>query len=201
MSSIPYLSPRIYKIWQRVVDREMDEQYKEIARVVGKNKRVFEPGCGPALLFSYLPDGCSYVGWDLNKKFVEYARRKGINVYQRDIFDFKKYPQSDVIVVCDLLHHIFPRDKLFIEEARKRTKKLIVVEPYKTSRFSFLPYPILYFYDRIIGDDDGINCFYHRKEWKFEKAGYLKEYFQKLGASKTYKIRGIEKVLVIFNKK
>jgi len=198
MSSIPYFSPKIYKLWLKIVDRDMKKQYQVISELIGKNKRVFELGCGPAFLFSYLKKGCEYEGWDLNKRFVNDAKKRGINVKYKDIFRFEEYPKSDVIVICDLLHHVFPKDAVLIKESRKRTKELIVVEPYKISRFSGLPYPIFYFYDKIIGDNDGINHFSQRSKWNFEQAVSLEDYFKKLGARKVFKVRGIEKILAIF---
>ncbi len=199
MASIPYLSPRAYKLWTKVVDRDMRYQYKFIANLIGKNKSVFEPGCGPAMLYFYLKKGCAYEGWDLNRRFVDYARKRGINVREKDIFSFDEYPESDVIVICDLLHHIFPRDSQLIREARKKTKMLIVVEPYKISRFSFLPYPIFYFYDKIIGDDDGINPLSQRMKWDFKEEKYLRDYFNNMGATQVKKLEKIEKILAIFN--
>lgn len=198
MSSIPYLSPRIYNFWQRIIERERKTIFQKISRLIGENKKVFELGCGPAILYFYLQKGCSYIGWDLNKRFVNYAKKRGIKVERKDIFDFKNYPESDVIVICNLLHHIFPRDEILIKNALKKTKKLIVLEPYRISKIDFFPFPIFYLYDKVIGDNDGINDFSKRKRWKFDNLFSLKEYFRKRGAQKIYILRKTKKVLAVF---
>ncbi len=201
MSSIPYLSPRIYNLWQKIVEREREALYRKISKLIGKNKKVFELGSGPGFLYFYLQKGCTYIGWDLNKRFVSYAQKRGIKVERKDIFNFKEYPESDVIVICNLLHHIFPKDKILIKKALKKTKKLIVLEPYRISRVDFLPYFVFYLYDKIIGDNDGINNFSERREWKFTDLFSLKEYFKKMGARKIYVLRKSKKVLAIFENK
>jgi SAM-dependent methyltransferase len=162
------------------------ERYKKIAGEIGKGKRVFDLACGTGMLHNFLDKSCSYVGWDCNKKFVEYCRKKGLNVYKRDMFDYAGYPKSDVIVLCDILHHICPRDKEVVEHALRNTGKLIVVEPLKPYRLK-LPKKLLKIYDRFFGDSDGVNRFEDRIKWNFSEEG-LVNYFNSFRECKTQKM-------------
>ena len=82
--SIPYQFPKIYNLFLRAVDKGLTEQkYQYLAKIIGKNKTVFELGCGTALLADYLHPTCNYSGWDLNENFVNYCRSKGLKVSKK----------------------------------------------------------------------------------------------------------------------
>lgn len=183
MTAIPYLHPKLYHLLLLVCHgRNLSRRYKTIAREIGHNKSVFDLGCGIGLLAKCLHRSCTYIGWDLNKRFIRYVRRNGRNVDLRDVFDSANYPQNDVSVIVDVLHHIVPKERILIKAILKKTKKLIVVEPYEAFPFP-LPEPILKFFDAIFGDGDGINPYYHRVKWHYSKVE-LQEYFRELGANK-----------------
>lgn len=178
MRSLPYLIPQLYEIGINILLGEtLSSRYRRIAEEIGSTKKVLELGCGTALLHSYL-NSCDYTGWDLNDSFVKYCQRKGIKVYRKDIFQFSEYPQTDYIVFCDILHHVIPRDELLLKEAIKRAP-VIAVEPCSQRR---LPTPLLYLYDQLIGDADGINPFKTRMSWNYTKTT-LTQKFQTLGAT------------------
>lgn len=182
--ALTYQFPAIYNGFVSILDRNLKEKYRFIAEIIGKDKKVFELGCGTALLAEYLDKSCSYTGWDMNEKFVDYCRRKGLKVFKENIFDFEKYPESDVIVILDVLHHIVPQDKKLIQEAKKRTKKLIVSEPSSGLACGETPSRLYKFYDKFFGDNDGINDLENRKDWKFANQEELINYFKDLGAQK-----------------
>jgi len=166
MASFIYRHPMLYNFMLKLIHRKtLNNRYRHISKIIGKNKKVFELGCGTALLRGFLDRGCSYTGWDLNPKFVEYCRKRGINAKKMDIFDFDSYPKSDVIIICDVLHHIFPRDGILLKNAMTKTKNLIIVEPYLEKQM--MPNFIM---KRIeVLDDDGINNDETRYEWNPKK--------------------------------
>jgi SAM-dependent methyltransferase len=169
------------------VDRGISEKkFLRIAEIIGKNKKVFEIGCGTAFLADYLKQGCSYIGWDLNKNFVDDCCKRGLKVFQKNIFDFDDYPDNDVIVISDVLHHIIPRDKELIREAKERTKKLIVTEPRTGLKFNSkrTPFCVYEIFDKFLGDNDGINPLAQRIKWGFADEEELHEYFQKFSPKK-----------------
>ena len=183
MRAIPYMNPKIYDSYLLALHgKNLRERYTRISKEIGCNKSVFELGCGTGILTRYLDESCDYTGWDLNRTFIKYLKRKGQKAELHDIFDFTNYPKNDVCVIVDVLHHIMPRERLLIQNILNVTKKLIVVEPYKAFNFP-LPDSLRKCYDSILGDNDGINPYHNRANWNYSPEK-LKDCFILLGASK-----------------
>lgn len=72
---------------------------------------VFEPGCGDWQWQSLVNWGeCSYVGVDI----VESVIAKNVKQFpyffaHADIFEIKRWPIADLMIVKDLVHHITPK--------------------------------------------------------------------------------------------
>lgn len=180
MTSIPYKVPQLYEIGIKILHgNTLPLRYSKVAQEIGRTKRVLDLGCGTAMLYSYL-DSCEYIGWDLNDSFVRYCQKKGLNVYKMDIFQFSEYPACDYIVCCDILHHVFPKDELLLKEAVKKAD-VIAVEPCSKRR---LPKPLVFLYDQVIGDADGINSFENRMQWNYNEPTLAQKFLQ-LGAVKV----------------
>ncbi len=166
MCSFIYRHPILYNKMLRLIHRKaLYRRYRHVADTIGGGKKVFELACGTALIHRFLHNDCKYIGWDLNARFVQHCKDKGINAKERDIFDFNGYPKNDVTIVCDVLHHIFPRDRQLVENALKKTKKLIIVEPYH--RAFRIPEFIMKRIESL--DDDGINKDPSRYMWNINK--------------------------------
>ena len=193
MKSLPYKLPQLYDIGIKVLlGNTLSLRYCRIGQEIGSKKRVLDLGCGTAMLYPYL-DSCEYTGWDLNDFFVKYCQKKGLNVFKMDIFQFSKYPESDYIVLCDILHHVVPKDELLLKEAVKKAK-VIAVEPCSKRR---LPRPLIFLYDQLIGDADGINSFRNRMQWKYDTVT-LQQKFLQLGAATIELLNGY--VFAVFEK-
>lgn len=179
MSSIFYKHPELYNLFINLIHgSDLKKRYEFIASEIGENKRVFELGCGSCKIHNFLLKGCSYKGWDLNQVFVNHALKKGLKVEKKNIFDFKNYPDCDVVLIIDVLHHLCPRHERFLKEVVKKNKKLIVLEPYNLpKRPSFL--------DKLFGDYDGINQADRLNDWDYGKEE-LNNFFKKNGAKKVH---------------
>jgi SAM-dependent methyltransferase len=164
--------------------KSLYNRYRYISDSIGKDKSVFELGCGTAFLHGFLHKSCNYAGWDLNRRFIEHCKNNGINATEKDIFDFDDYPKNDVTIVCDVLHHVFPKDRQLIKNAMKNTKKLIIVEPYhvkpKVPNFILKKLRFL--------DEDGVNEDKARYMWNFERCGELIDHFKKNVRTETKQI-------------
>lgn len=103
-----------------------------MAGFVKKGDLVLEPGCGPAILADCLPKGVKYKGFDTNDDFINFALRKQQGVYLGNALNADNYCKADVVVACDILHHLHPSDrKEFIQHCFKATKRaFIVCEPW-----------------------------------------------------------------------
>jgi SAM-dependent methyltransferase len=161
----------------------LKERYVIVSKEIGYGKLVFELGCGTGILTDYLDKSCDYIGWDLNQRFIKYVRRRGYKAEVRDIFNFADYPDSDICVLIDVLHHIIPKQEVLIKNILDATKKLIVVEPYKAFNVP-LPDSFRKRYDSVFGDNDGINSYRNRSGWHYSPER-LNDYFLSLGASKV----------------
>lgn len=106
---------------------------KLISNIVGKNKSVLDVACGPAHLYEYLDRSNTYYGFDLNKKFIDYAIKKhNLKLKLGDATESSSYIKSDVVVLLDILHHLTPdkRIKVMINSFKNAKEKVIVCEPY-----------------------------------------------------------------------
>jgi 2-polyprenyl-3-methyl-5-hydroxy-6-metoxy-1,4-benzoquinol methylase len=135
--SIFYKYPRLY-IWglKWIHKTNFAKRYRYIASFAKKGDLVLEPACGPAILANFLPKGTYYRGFDTNKKFVDYAFKKHSGVYLGNALDAKNYPQADIVIACDILHHLKPIDrKKFIKNCFSSTKKIFIIcEPGKRGK-------------------------------------------------------------------
>lgn len=95
---------------------------------VSKGDSVLEPACGPGVLAEYLSRGVSYSGFDTNKYFIDYALKKNLNAKIANVLDLKSFKKSDIVITCDILHHLNPKNrKKFIENCYKSAKKIFIV--------------------------------------------------------------------------
>jgi SAM-dependent methyltransferase len=133
MKWIIYKSPKLYEFALKIFHKKnLDRRYSYMSKKIKKGSSVLDVGCGTGLLGKYLYKKCNYKGVDLNKSFINYACKKGLNASTHNIFNFKSYLKKvDVIVVCDVLHHIYPKHTLFLEKIKKYADKIIVCEPYE----------------------------------------------------------------------
>ncbi len=119
----------IYRLLIPIIHRKaVKNSFKE---AVGKNVSVFEVACGFGQTADYLDGTTSYDGVDLNKKFVNYGRKRGKDIRLGDIFESESYVTSDVITLVDVIHHM-PEGKLtdlFNNVFKFAKKKVVILEP------------------------------------------------------------------------
>jgi len=188
MTAIMYRYPKLYNLAVRIIHgKSLKKRYEVIAEEIGENKKVFELGSGTALVYTFLHKGCEYLGWDLNERFLRFCRKRGLKVVKKNIFDFEDYPDSDVVLICDVLHHLVPNHEMLLVEALKRSKKLIVSEPAIFSKPSEIFKPIAVFFNYFLGDYDGINRPQSQLEWDYNEEK-LRAFFQRLGCTRTIKV-------------
>jgi SAM-dependent methyltransferase len=105
--------------------------FKKIRDIIGKEKNVFEPACGFGRLQRYLYDSCSYSGIDLNEIFINFGKKRGLDIRIGDVLEESNYIKSDIIILCDILHHL-TKDKIqeVVSIATKFAKeKIVIMEP------------------------------------------------------------------------
>ena len=212
--SIPYRSGYVYN-WctKRLYDQH--KKFMSIAKIIGNgSKKVLDLPCGTGFLTRYLQNNIIYEGWDLNRKFLIKIRKdwnrgkvnpRKVILRQNDIFNFDEYPDdADIIVFCDILHHIYPKHIDLVENAKNFAKKIIICEPVavrpqdnmnchdalgktviKISKY--FPERLIKILDFLFADNDGINSFEKRSCWKYTNES-LRELYYNLGFNKIYNI-------------
>ena len=214
--SLPYRSGSLYN-WLTSCLYDQDKKFVTIAKLIGDgSKSVMDLPCGTGKLAKFLHPNTTYIGYDLNhrflKKIVNDFQKGKINLRkvilkQYNIFDFDKYPkeEQDVIVFCDILHHVYNKSNNkhieLVENAKEHAKRIIICEPITinpedingnnflgrwTLRVSkHLPDKVIKYLDFFLADNDGINSYEHRSGWKHNEAS-LKNLYNKLGFQKMY---------------
>ena len=123
-----FQSPLLYSIAIRLLHFD---GFNKIKEVIGKRKKVFEPACGFGRLHKYLDPSCSYSGIDLNEKFINFGRKRGLDIRLGDVLEESNYVKSDIIILCDILHHLTMDEiKRIASIAKKFSKeKVVIMEP------------------------------------------------------------------------
>ena len=140
-----------------------NKRFVRISNMIGKKKSVLDLGCGTCILSKFLDRTNFYEGWDLNENFVDYNKKRGINVKLKDCFEYKGRPKFDYIVLSDILHHlsIKKRDILLRNCIIHAKEKVIVIEPFIDKKhkiyWSLVRLRKLSGIEKIFGDYDGIN--------------------------------------------
>ncbi len=213
--SLLYRSGWLYNaITRRLYDQ--DKKFFTIATLIGEGpKKILDLPCGTGYLMRFLDPAIEYEGADLNRRFLKRIRKKELKkrnikltkimLQYKNIFDFQDYQgeKKDVIVLCDILHHIYPKHVDLINIAKKISNKIIICEPYvikpkeisahdkllKTVIFigKYLPKSLFKIVDFLFLDNDGINSYQMRSQWNLNKKS-LKIFLKSMGFKKIYNI-------------
>lgn len=171
ISSPLYWSGSVYHagLWL-MHGKGIDRRCKYIAGMLDDS--VVDVGCGTGILADYIPPGRKYLGIDLNERFLRYAKKKGRNVMRQDALTFDRYSDYDACVIMDMLHHINPRHKEFVERVLSDVRKRVIIcEPFEVPDRN----PITKSLVRII-DSDGTNL---PEEWMDKES--LREFYDSFG--------------------
>ncbi|MFX0028501.1 MAG: methyltransferase [Candidatus Hermodarchaeota archaeon] len=213
--SLMYRSGWLYNaITRRLYDQ--DRKFLIIAKLIGNGpQKVLDLPCGTGYLMRFLHPLIEYEGVDLNRRFLKRIKKKELKkrniklekivLKHKDIFDFQEYngEKLDVIVISDILHHIFPKHKDLINIAKRYANKIIICEPFavkpkeinprdKLFRLivyfgKFLPISIYKIIDFLFLDNDGINPYYKRSKWGFDLKS-LKEFYETMGFNQSFRL-------------
>jgi SAM-dependent methyltransferase len=213
--SLLYRSGWLYNAITRMLYNQ-DKKFLTIAMLIGKGpKSVLDLPCGTGYLMRFLHQAIEYEGVDLNHRFLKRIKNKElkkrniklkkIKLRHRNIFDYQRFigNKKDVIVISDILHHVYPKHVELINLAKKMARKVIICEPYavKPKDISardkilkvviyfgkYLPKPLYKIIDFFFLDNDGINSYHNRVQWNHNKQS-LRNFYESMGFKKIYNI-------------
>ncbi len=131
-------SPRIYKIIQNVMSGTSFRKKIIRENIKKKNLKILDIGCGPAEIIEYIPE-CIYYGYDIDKRSIEYAKKKYKNKNYKFFCkefkhsDVKKLPNFDFIILFGILHHLSNKQAKNIlnlcKKKMKKNSKLLTEDP------------------------------------------------------------------------
>ena len=123
-----YWHPVTYRLLQRILyGKYYRRHYEALRREIG-DLSLLELCCGDCQIIDYLK-GNVYQGLDINPRFVNHARRRGLNVSLQDIM-VSDIPEAECILIHNSLYQFYPHHIKLIRKALQSTqKKLIISEP------------------------------------------------------------------------
>jgi SAM-dependent methyltransferase len=112
--------------------RSYFERYRVIADMIPPHSSVLDLCCGPATLYHwYLKQKhIAYTGMDINEKFIQALRKKGIKASVEDLRHVDSLPEHDYVMMQSSLYHFLPDIGPLLQKMTAAARKqVILVEP------------------------------------------------------------------------
>ena len=125
---LAYWHPITYRLLQRILyGRHYRRHYEVLSREIG-DLSLLELCCGDCQIVDYLKENV-YQGLDINPRFVNRAKKMGLNVSLQDVM-VSDIPEAECILIHNSLYQFFPHHIKLIHKAfQSAQKKLIISEP------------------------------------------------------------------------
>jgi SAM-dependent methyltransferase len=103
-------NPRIYDLLQKIMGGTGPQGFVSDFIRPNKDDYILDLGCGTARILEYLPN-VTYVGYDSDEKYIEYARSKYGNLGSFNIgyiqnTNINKLSKFDTVIMLGVLHHL-----------------------------------------------------------------------------------------------
>lgn len=112
--------------------RHYPARYRAIAELIRPGSTVLDLCCGPGVLYRRYLRGksVSYLGFDLNERFVKKLIHRGACAAVRDLRTNEPLPVADYVVMQASLYHFLPNPEAILGRMTKAASTaLIVAEP------------------------------------------------------------------------
>jgi len=143
-TSLVYRTALGYELVMRILyGRHYSERLRAVAAEVPEGASVLELCCGPGTLHSRCLRGRvrSYVGVDLNERFVMALRRRGVDARVLDLSrDEQPLPSAEVVVMQASLYQFLPEAAAVVDRMlTAATDRVIISEPIRNLASSANP--------------------------------------------------------------
>ena len=123
-----YRSPRLYRLAMRLLDPSRAEDLRIVSGAIEPGSSVLDLCCGDAAIAPLLlAKGCRYTGLDLNERFVDAGRRRGLDVRRWDATSLPLPADADVVCMLSSLYQFIPHERLLVEEMLRRARRRVIV--------------------------------------------------------------------------
>jgi len=125
---LAYWHPITYRLLQRILyGRHYRRHYEALSREIG-DLNLLELCCGDCQIVDFLKENI-YQGLDINPRFVNRAKKMGLNVSLQDVM-VSDIPGAECILIHNSLYQFYPHHIKLVHKAFQSTqKKLIISEP------------------------------------------------------------------------
>jgi SAM-dependent methyltransferase len=143
-TSLVYRSAAGYELLMRVLyGRHYAERMRAVAEEVPDGASVLELCCGPGTMYLRHLRGRAgtYIGVDVNPRFVERLRRRGVDARRLDLSGGSDaLPSADVVILQASLYHFLPDAERIIDRMLATAgDRVVVSEPVRNLASSRLP--------------------------------------------------------------
>lgn len=143
-TSLVYRSAHGYELLMRALyGRHYVDRMRAVAEEVPHGASVLELCCGPGTLYRrFLADrASSYVGLNVNERFVAALQRRGVEARVLDLGnDDEPLPAADVAIMQASLYHFLPDASPVIDRMLAAARgRVVIAEPVRNLASSELP--------------------------------------------------------------
>jgi len=143
-TSLIYRSARGYELLMRALyGRHYGARMAAVAEQVPAGASVLELCCGPGTLYERHLRGrsSSYIGLDVNPRFVTALRSRGVDARRLDLAgSAEPLPPADVVLMQASLYHFLPDAEAILERmVAAAGERVVVSEPVRNLASSELP--------------------------------------------------------------
>ncbi|MBV9310912.1 MAG: class I SAM-dependent methyltransferase [Solirubrobacterales bacterium] len=143
-ASLIYKNPHVYELLMRTLyGRHYVDRMRAVAEQVPQGSSVLELCCGPGTLYNRFLRGktSSYIGVDVNERFVSDLRKDGIDARRIDLADDDQpLPPAETVMMQASLYHFLPHAERVLERMLDAaTERVIISEPIRNLASSNLP--------------------------------------------------------------
>jgi SAM-dependent methyltransferase len=142
--SLVYRSVALYElVMLALYGRHYAGRFRAIAELIPDGSSVLDVCCGPGNLYSrhLKRKSISYLGIDLNPRFVAHVRRQGGSAEIRDLCDDQPLPPADYVIMQASLYHFLPDPRPLVDRMiRAARQQVIIAEPIRNLSQSSIPW-------------------------------------------------------------
>lgn len=115
-------------------DQARTKQFVRTNLIKYKVKTVIDVGCGTGDFAEAIPNNVSYLGLDINKKYITFAKQRYSNLNRgfivKNVLDesFYKSRKFDAVLLISMLHHLSDQElEALLPIVKRITRKVVIV--------------------------------------------------------------------------